>query len=267
LKLSVRRNFALIRDFLTKQALACTSGFLLIGLLALTHLFPVSFMPRYDALLLGCIGIQLLMVRLGLETWKDLGVIAIFHALGLMLELHKVSVGSWSYPEYAYTKFWGVPLYSGFMYSSVASYMCMAWKRLDLRSSGWPSSWVVLTLAAIIYSQFFGIFGYLWIRIATACLTILLFQKCRVWYTVSGERFWMPMSLAFGLIGFMIWVAENVATYLGAWQYANQSQGWEPVHGTKILSWSLLTVVSLIVVAEAKCRHAPVAFLPEPARS
>ena len=49
------------------------------------------------------------------------------------MELFKVHKGSWSYPEEAYTKFFGVPLYSGFMYASVASYMCQAWHWFNLK--------------------------------------------------------------------------------------------------------------------------------------
>lgn len=43
-----------------------------------------------------------------------------FHLIGLALEIFKVHMGSWSYPEEGYVKIFGVPLYSGFMYASVA---------------------------------------------------------------------------------------------------------------------------------------------------
>jgi len=63
-----------------------------------------------------------------------------YHLIGLVLELFKVHMGSWSYPEEAYSKVFGVPLYSGFMYASVASYLCQAWRRLDVRLIDWPQA-------------------------------------------------------------------------------------------------------------------------------
>jgi uncharacterized membrane protein YoaT (DUF817 family) len=71
------------------------------------------------------------------------------------MELFKVSIGSWSYPEFAYTKLAGVPLYSGFMYSSVASYLCQAWRRFDLQMINWPSHWPVRIVGVLIYINFF----------------------------------------------------------------------------------------------------------------
>jgi uncharacterized membrane protein YoaT (DUF817 family) len=71
--------------------------------------------PRYDLLFIICILVQLVMYFTGLETRDEVYVITFFHFLGLVMELHKVRVGSWSYPEEAFTKFGGVPLYAGFM--------------------------------------------------------------------------------------------------------------------------------------------------------
>jgi hypothetical protein len=54
------------------------------------------------------------------------------------MEVFKVKAGSWAYPEPAWTKFGGVPLFSGFMYASVASFLIQVWHRLDLRMERWP---------------------------------------------------------------------------------------------------------------------------------
>ena len=62
----------------------------------------------------------------------------------------------------------------------------------------------------------------------------------------------MPMTVAFVLIGFFVWVAENIATYYGAWQYPNPSGGWHPVSLAKISSWSSLVVFSFLIVAQLK---------------
>src|SRR4051794_16365168 len=68
---------------------------------------------RYDLMLAVCLAAQVWMVRAGLETKGEAVVITIFHLLGLAMELHKVHVGAWIYPGVAFTKFGGVPLYSG----------------------------------------------------------------------------------------------------------------------------------------------------------
>jgi uncharacterized membrane protein YoaT (DUF817 family) len=45
----------------------------------------------------------------------------------------------------------------------------------------------------------------------------------------------MPLWLSFVLIGFFIWLAENIGTLLGAWRYLNQLGAWSAVHVGK---WS-----------------------------
>ena len=84
-------------------------------------------------------------------------VLAAFHALGLILELFKThsSIASWSYPEPGFFKIGTVPLYSGFMYAAVASYMCQAWRVLDLELKNYPPLWLSVPLAAGVYLNFF----------------------------------------------------------------------------------------------------------------
>ncbi|MCK9912445.1 DUF817 domain-containing protein, partial [Microbacteriaceae bacterium K1510] len=81
--------------------------------------------------------------------------------IGLALEIYKVKMGSWGYPEAAYSKIFGVPLYSGFMYASVASYLCQAWRRLSISIEGWPSSRLTVPLGGAIYLNFFT-HHYVW---------------------------------------------------------------------------------------------------------
>lgn len=115
-----------------EQALSCLFPAVIFASLAITQIIPLPFLPRYDWLLIICVLMQLWMVRSGLETRDELKVITLFHLIGLALELFKVHMGSWSYPEEGYSKIFGVPLYSGFMYASVASYLCQAWRRLNV---------------------------------------------------------------------------------------------------------------------------------------
>ena len=49
-----------------------------------------------------------------------------------------------------------------------------------------------------------------------------------------------------------MWIAENVGTLLGAWQYPDQADGWTLVHSSKFGSWSLLVSLSFALVATVK---------------
>lgn len=60
------------------------------------------------------------------------------------------------------------------------------------------------------------------------------------------------MNLAFLLIAFFIWIAENISTYLGAWQYPDQVHVWKVVSTQKITSWFLMVIISFILVAYLK---------------
>jgi hypothetical protein len=46
----------------------------------------------------------------------------------------------------------------------------------------------------------------------------------------------------------VIWIAENVSTWAGAWSYPDQVHGWEPVSIAKVGSWFLLMIVSVVLV-------------------
>jgi uncharacterized membrane protein YoaT (DUF817 family) len=254
-----------LAGFVWMQAQSCAFPFALVGLLGVTRAVELPWLARYDWLFLLCIAVQLLMVATKLETWRDAAVVGVFHLLGIGLELYKVSNGSWSYPEQSVLAVGPVPLYAGFMYGSVASYMCLAWKKHSLRAADWPSAWVTLPLAAAIYVQFFLPAWSLEARVLMVGVVAFVFRRSSVHFDCIGERWHIPMPLAFGLIGSMIYVAENIATYLGAWSYPYQLAAWTPVHATKLLSWILLMTVSLIVVAEYK-RRVPL-LTPVPAEA
>ncbi|MFS1516440.1 DUF817 domain-containing protein [Bacillus sp. SCS-151] len=235
-----------------EQARSCVFPVIIFLSLALTKFIEIPFIARYDLILLICVITQILLVIFKYETADEVKVIFVFHLIGLALELYKVHMGSWSYPENAVTKIYGVPLYSGFMYASVASYMCQAWRRFDLKLNSWPPSWIVIILGAAIYFNFYThhfIFDVRWVL----KLTILfVFLKTFVSFTVNKTIYQMPLALSFILIGFFIWIAENIATFFGAWAYPNQEQTWEIVHIGKISSWLLLVIVSFMIVAELK---------------
>ncbi|MEX1023337.1 MAG: DUF817 domain-containing protein [Dehalococcoidia bacterium] len=235
-----------------EQALSCVFPVVIFASLAVTQWVPLPGLPRYDWLLVICLAMQWWMLRSGLETRDELKVITVFHLIGLALEVFKVHMGSWSYPEDGYVKVLDVPLYSGFMYASVASYLCQAWRRLDVGLVRWPPFPVVVPLAAAIYLNFFTHHYWIDVRWWLAALVLVVFRRTWVTFDVGAVRYRMPLALSFVLIGLFIWIAENIATYFGAWQYPGQSAAWEIVHVGKVSSWLLLVIVSFLIVATLK---------------
>ncbi|GLC88898.1 DUF817 domain-containing protein [Lysinibacillus piscis] len=235
-----------------QQALSCLFPVVIFTSLAITKFIPLPLLPRYDWLLIICLVMQWWMMRSGLETKDELKVITLFHLIGLALEVFKVHMGSWSYPEAGYFKLFGVPLYSGFMYASVASYLCQAWRRLNVELVNWPPFWLVVTLATAIYLNFFTHHFWIDVRWWLSVGVIIIFWRTWVSYEVGDRRYRMPLALSFVLIGFFIWIAENIATFFGAWQYPNQTATWSLVHVGKVSSWLLLVIVSFLIVAVLK---------------
>jgi uncharacterized membrane protein YoaT (DUF817 family) len=248
---------ALLSEFLIfgiKQARASIFAGSFFALLLLSHSLPADVIPRYDFLFVAAVAIQILLVVSGIETKDEVKVIFVFHLLGLALEIFKTSpeIGSWSYPEAGYLKVFGVPLYSGFMYAAVASYISQSWRIMALEFRHYPSYYFSLPLAGAIYLNFFSHHFLPDIRWMLTAAVFVVFLKTRVRYTVTKKRRQMPLSVAFLLIGFFIWIAENIATFLGAWQYPDQAAGWQVVHLSKISSWFLLVIISVIIVADLK---------------
>lgn len=234
------------------QAMSCIFPVIIFGALAFSQIVDIPYIARYDFILLVCVLAQVLMLVFKLETFDEFKVICLFHVIGLGLELYKVHMGSWAYPEEAYSKIFGVPLYSGFMYASVASYICQAWRRLNLRMVHWPKAGFAVVLCVLIYGNFFT-HHFLWdARWLLKLLLVLVFLRTVVFFTVNKKTFKMHMVISFFLIGFFIWIAENIVTFYGAWTYPNQETTWSIVHIGKISSWFLLCVISVIIVAQLK---------------
>ena len=253
------RTFA--REFLAfglKEARACVFAGSFFALLALSRHVPLGGLPRYDFILLGALALQAAMLATKLETRDELKAICVFHALGFALEAFKTqpAIGSWSYPEFGYSKVLGVPLYAGFMHAAVASYMVQAWRLLDLELVNAPSPRASALLAAAIYANFFThhfIGDYRW---WLAGALALLFRRTQVLFTPHRVRCRMPLLLSFVLIGFFVFLAENIGTFLHAWHYPDQAAGWRPVHHGKFSSWTLLVVLTFVIVADLKALKA-----------
>lgn len=239
-----------------EEAYSCIYALAILFMLGLSKLVHIPGLPRYDFLLILCFLMQGVMIWTKLETLDELKAVCVFHVIGLAMEVYKVRIGSWAYPEAAYSKFSGVPLYSGFMYASVGSYVCQAWKRMDLRVDNWPGATIAVPLAILIYANFFTRHWIIDIRIPLILATLWVFRRTRVEYRIADIRTQMPLGLSFLLIGTCIWMAENAATRMGAWKYPYQVEKWQWVHGEKIGSWGLLVIVTVVVVAQLKLLQA-----------
>lgn len=233
-----------------KQAWACLFGALMLALLLATHfLYPADApLARYDFLTLAAIAIQAGMLGLRLETWREAKVILIFHLVGTVMELFKTAAGSWVYPEPSLLRVGDVPLFSGFMYAAVGSYIARVWRIFDFRYSHYPPQWATWLLAAAIYVNFFAHHWTFDIRWLLFAATAGLFWRTRIHFRNWREHRWMPLLLGFGLVALFIWFAENIGTFARAWSYPGQETGWEMVGLAKLGSWYLLMLISFVLV-------------------
>lgn len=234
-----------------KQGWACLFGALMLALLLGTHLFyPAdAALARYDFLTLAALAIQLAMLALRLETLDEAKVILAFHLVGTVMELFKTAAGSWLYPEPNLLRIGGVPLFSGFMYAAVGSYIARIWRIFDFRYSGYPDARLAALLAVAVYVNFFAHHWLPDIRLALFAAMGLLFWRTRVWFRVWRADRWMPLLVGWLLVALFIWFAENIATFSRAWLYPSQKDGWSMVHPAKLGAWYLLMYISFILVA------------------
>lgn len=237
-----------------KEARACIFAGSFFVLLFLSNYIHIPHLARYDFLFLSAVLIQIVLYCTGIETKDEVKTIILFHLIGLCLELFKTSphIASWSYPEPGFFKIATVPLFSGFMYAAIGSYIAQAWKILKVNLSNYKFYKQSIVLCVLIYLNFFTdqfIYDIRWFLIPAV---FILFAKVRVQFTVTDHEHSLPVSAAYLLIAFFIWIAENVSTYLGAWKYPNQIHTWHIVSTEKITSWFLLVIISFILIANLK---------------
>lgn len=227
-----------VGTFVAKQARAAVFGIFL-----LTAATVVG--PRYDLLLLLCVGFQAFLLLTKREDGQEFLGILLFHAIGLLLELYKVRAGSWRYAGEG-LKFAGVPPMSGFMYAAVAGYAMRSARSLDLRFPGWPSPVAVAGAIAAVAIVFAWHPGGADLRLGAAAVVAAVFFRTRSEFAVVPERRRsMPILASFALIAFFVWIGENWGTAVDLWRYPDQENGWQPVSLSKWLSWTLLTAVAL----------------------
>lgn len=233
-----------------KQGWACLFGGLLLGLMLLSGwLWPADAgLARYDALFLAALVVQIAMLVFRMETREEAVVILVFHVVGTAMELFKTSVGSWIYPEASLFRIGGVPLFSGFMYAAVGSYLARISRIFDMRYTNYPPIWLTALLAVAIYVNFFA-HHYVWdLRLVLFAATGLIYLRTVVHYRVFRFRHRMPLLVGFVLVALFIWLAENIGTFSRTWLYPGQEDGWRLVSLDKLGAWFLLMIISFVLV-------------------
>ncbi|WP_144711430.1 DUF817 domain-containing protein [Curtobacterium pusillum] len=233
--------------FGAKQAWACAFGALLLATMAVVHL-TVPAALRNDVLTVAAVLLQVGMLVFGLETVRELRVVLLFHVVGTVMEVFKTHMGSWTYEPGGVLVVLGVPLFSGFMYGAVGSYMVRVYRLFDLRFDRYPRQWLLAVVAGAVYANFFGHHFVRDARYVLLAAIVLLFARTTMRVRIHRSTLRMPVLVAMGLVALSIWVAENVATWAGAWSYPAQAAAWEPVAPTKIVAWLLLMTISVALV-------------------
>jgi len=206
-------------------------------------------LERYDFLFLAALAVQAGLLICKLETWDEAKVIFLFHLSGTAMEVFKTHVGSWIYPEEALFRIGGVPLFSGFMYSAVGSYLARVARIFAFGFTRHPPIWMTSVLAVAAYVNFFS-HHYVWdARYLLMGMTLILYGSCWVHYRPRTMRLRMPLVVGFALVALFIWFAENLGTFGGAWIYPEQRAGWKLVSWSKLGSWYLLMILSFVMVS------------------
>lgn len=233
-----------------KQAWACLFGGLVVFLLIATYLFYPrdAALARYDFLFLSMLAIQIVLVLTRLETIDEAKVILIYHVAGTAMEIFKTAVGSWIYPEASFFRIGGVPLFTGFMYACIGSYICRAWRLFDFRFSHHPPDWALIAVSLLIYVNFFTHHYIADMRIGLFIIVAVLFARTRIYFRVWHVHRSMPLLLGLFLVALFVWFSENIGTFTRTWLYPSQLQGWSMVSLTKLGSWFLLLIISWALV-------------------
>jgi uncharacterized membrane protein YoaT (DUF817 family) len=234
-----------------KQASACLfGGCMLALLLASWAWYPAGAgLARYDFLTLAALAIQLLLIATRMEGRDEACVILCFHLVGTAMEVFKTAMGSWIYPEPSVLHIAGVPLFTGFMYASVCSYIARAWRLFDFRFVRHPPFAATAWLAIAIYLNFFTHHFLPDARWLLFAAVVCSFGPTWIHFRIRQKHRRMPLLLGFVLVALFIWLAENVGTFAAAWRYPAQRHAWSMVPLGKLGAWLLLMIISYVLVS------------------
>lgn len=228
-------------------------GAFLISVFLLTEFVAVPLVSRYDFIFLAAVGFQICALAFRLESLREFSVIVIFHILATGMELFKThpAIGSWTYPGIGSAVFalGTVPLFTGFLYSAIGSYISRAFGLLKLSYENFPAYYHLWVLAGLIYLNFFTHHFFYDLRYILFAYVIVIFFKTKVRFQVYRKQRSMPFLLTVLLTALFVWLAENIGTFTNIWLYPSQLEYWHLVSFGKLGSWFLLLILSFALVS------------------
>jgi uncharacterized membrane protein YoaT (DUF817 family) len=138
------------------------------------------------------------------------------------------------------------------MYAAIWSYIMACWKLYGVTLKNAPSYALSMVVCVLIYMNFFTNHFVYDIRWFLFIMVIALYFKTDALYRIREKVYAVPLAFAFVWVGCAVWIAENIATYYGAWKYPTQIHVWQVVSVQKITSWTLLVIISFMLVAYLK---------------
>lgn len=252
-KLSMKTFIIELWYFFTATLRASYFGVFLLSIFLLTEIVTIPVLSRYDFIFLAAVCFQIYVLVFRFERAKEFFVIIIFHILATGMELFKThpAIGSWMYPGIGNSLFvlGSVPLFAGFLYSAVGSYISRAFIFLKLSYENFPTYFHLWILAPIIYVNFFTHHFLYDLRYFLFIYAFIIFYKTKIRFQTHRKIFHIPFLLAAFLTALFVWIAENVGTFTNIWLYPNQQEYWHAVSFNKIGSWFLLLILSFALVS------------------
>lgn len=242
--------------FIFKLARACLFAIIFFACLYFGKYITTFGLHLYDFLFVCVIITQIILLATKIETRDEIKIILIYHLLGFVMELFKThpSVGSREYPDPWFFTIGWVPLYSGFMYSAVGSFIFQWREQLKLRFTNFPPFYYTIPIATLIYINFFTHHFIRDLRYILVVAIMLVSYKTSVYFTINKLTWRMPVLLWLTLVWFFMWVAENLATFWWARVYPHQDTWRTFVSRRGVLSWFLLFIVSFVIVSTYKMK-------------
>jgi uncharacterized membrane protein YoaT (DUF817 family) len=228
-------------------------GVFLLSIFLLTEVITVPLVSRYDFIFLAAVCFQICALIFLFERPREFLVIIFFHILATGMELFKTNpaIGSWTYPDVHHATFVlaTVPLFTGFLYSAIGSYISRAFIFLKLSFEHFPTYFHLWILAALIYINFFTHHFIYDIRYLLFAYVFIIFYKTKVHFQVYRKERVMPFLLTAFFTAFFVWLAENIGTFTQIWLYPSQIEYWHFVSFNKVGSWFLLLILSFALVS------------------
>ncbi|PID83505.1 hypothetical protein CSB11_00850 [Candidatus Campbellbacteria bacterium] len=239
--------------FTLKNAQASIFGAFLLSVIILTNYVDIPHIAKYDFIFISAILFQIFLLGTKAESFKEVKVILIFHIVATIMEIFKTSdqIASWAYPELDKTVFtlFTVPLFTGFLYSAVGSYISRIIRIFDIQFINYPKRIYVILISFAIYINFFTHHFFFDFRYIILTIIFILFYKTTLKFKVYKKIRKMNFLLAGFLTAFFIWIAENIGSYTKIWLYPHQIENWQMVSLNKITSWFLLLIISFMLVS------------------